>query len=355
MDFYWMTKREKARVDLPDGCFLESELIDGKQIKFSVGSSVCSVRTIKLGAHLAAEEYKKHLQNLIGKLPALDIIARVDGPMLAALSKFVAKDDARYYLYGIQIIPATSGDGVMMFATNGHALLCAHDPYGYVSEDCILQFDTCIFEAVERNVLDTYVDVSGGIAAVLSASDTHTHLVGGPGELIRSSSIRQSAKQEDVVACFGQVTTIDGRYPTIENAVPSGRSSRESVTINPALLKLLEKAGKAARIYGFTGKIKSSTGGISLGFPQKESGGLIVRYATGCERAGRMFGVLMPMRNDSSTEPCDWWKEHLHILGLEHSKQPEPAKTQEQHHESLKENLHLLSNTPCLRRLSENH
>jgi hypothetical protein len=47
-----------------------------------------------------------------------------------ALSKFMAKNDVRYYLNGFNIKPHPKG-GVILTATNGHALVTIHDELGF--------------------------------------------------------------------------------------------------------------------------------------------------------------------------------------------------------------------------------
>lgn len=48
---------------------------------------------------------------------------------LAAASLFVSKEETRYYLNGVLIEPAPQG-GVFLVATDGHRLVCFHDPEG---------------------------------------------------------------------------------------------------------------------------------------------------------------------------------------------------------------------------------
>lgn len=73
----------------------------------------------------------------------------VDAEKFCNLGPLVGKDESRYYLQGIQIEPVTDSegksDGVLMVATNGHAMGIFHDKTGRASEKMIVRYSDTLF------------------------------------------------------------------------------------------------------------------------------------------------------------------------------------------------------------------
>ena len=65
------------------------------------------------------------------------LIARVNSVAIKAAFPFIAQDDVRYYLCGVNIRPLEDGS-VMVVATDGHRFIIIRDPAGYAEEECII-------------------------------------------------------------------------------------------------------------------------------------------------------------------------------------------------------------------------
>ncbi len=65
------------------------------------------------------------------------MIAKINGIVPKILFPFVAKQDIRYYLNGINIRPLIEG-GVMISASDGHRLIVVRDPEGFVDREIIV-------------------------------------------------------------------------------------------------------------------------------------------------------------------------------------------------------------------------
>lgn len=67
----------------------------------------------------------------------LHMIARVSALAVRMVLPFVAQQDIRYYLNGINIRPLDDG-GAMIVATDGHRYIVARDPHGFVEKEVIV-------------------------------------------------------------------------------------------------------------------------------------------------------------------------------------------------------------------------
>jgi hypothetical protein len=65
------------------------------------------------------------------------MVARVNAMAIKVAYPFVAKNDIRYYLNGINIRPLESG-GVMIVATDGHRYVVIHDAHGFAEKELIV-------------------------------------------------------------------------------------------------------------------------------------------------------------------------------------------------------------------------
>ncbi len=65
------------------------------------------------------------------------MIARVNALAIRMVLPFVAQQDIRYYLNGINIRPLDNG-GAMIIATDGHRYIVARDPHGFVEREVIV-------------------------------------------------------------------------------------------------------------------------------------------------------------------------------------------------------------------------
>lgn len=68
------------------------------------------------------------------------MIARVSALAVSIIFPFVAKNDIRYYLNGVNIRPLEGG-GVMLIATDGRRFIVIRDPNGFADRELIVQID----------------------------------------------------------------------------------------------------------------------------------------------------------------------------------------------------------------------
>jgi hypothetical protein len=61
------------------------------------------------------------------------MIARINARVLKIMFPFMAQEDIRYYLNGVNIRPLDD-QGVMIVATDGHRYVVVRDQHGYVEE-----------------------------------------------------------------------------------------------------------------------------------------------------------------------------------------------------------------------------
>ena len=67
----------------------------------------------------------------------LHMIARISAVAVKLVFPFVAQQDIRFYLCGINIRPLEDGS-VMVVATNGHRYIVARDPHGFAEKEIIV-------------------------------------------------------------------------------------------------------------------------------------------------------------------------------------------------------------------------
>ena len=63
--------------------------------------------------------------------------ARVNSVAIKAAFPFIAQDDVRYYLCGVNIRPLEDGS-IMIVATDGHRFIIIRDPAGYAEDECVV-------------------------------------------------------------------------------------------------------------------------------------------------------------------------------------------------------------------------
>ncbi|WP_321953147.1 beta clamp domain-containing protein [Paraburkholderia bannensis] len=141
---------------------------------------------------------------------APSMIARVNALAVKIAFPFMAKDDIRFYLNGLNIRPLAD-DSVMIVATDGHRFVVIHDQNGYAERELIVSIKKdCLKSATSKATFDA---MSSGSAFV---NDEH----GMPVFVQPGSSL------------------IDAEFPRIENVVSAaGYSEGISGAINPAYLK----------------------------------------------------------------------------------------------------------------------
>lgn len=146
---------------------------------------------------------------------------------VAPLAIFMAKQDARYYLNGICIMPSPVGTGAVLAATDGHRMALWHDEAGQCDQQTILRLSaplisTC--KARSKFGLQKTIKLQDGRLVVHEGGENEIFIQAGKAE-------------------------IDGKYPNIWAVVP------KNDTLVPGLhgainADYLKDIGTAARIVG---------------------------------------------------------------------------------------------------------
>lgn len=92
------------------------------------------------------------------------MIAKVNAMAVKLVSPFIANNDIRYYLNGINIRPLEDGS-VMLVATDGHRYVVVRDPNGYTEKELIVSIskDAVKHTGSTKNSLDV---LSNGLAQI---------------------------------------------------------------------------------------------------------------------------------------------------------------------------------------------
>jgi DNA polymerase III sliding clamp (beta) subunit (PCNA family) len=138
------------------------------------------------------------------------MIARVNAMAIKIAAPFMAHDDIRYYLCGINIRPLED-DTVMVVATDGHRYVVIHDQNGYAQKEVIVTVKKDSLKSC--NAKSTFDLMSNGAAFI---NDEH-----GMPQFVQPGN-----------------SLIEADFPRIENVASAiGYSEGISGAINPAYLK----------------------------------------------------------------------------------------------------------------------
>jgi DNA polymerase III sliding clamp (beta) subunit (PCNA family) len=100
------------------------------------------------------------------------LIARINAVAMKLVYPFMAQQDIRYYLCGINIRPLDD-DSAMIVATNGHRYIVVRDPHGFVEKEIIVAIskDALKHSANAKHTLDVMSNgnamISGPVAEPL--------------------------------------------------------------------------------------------------------------------------------------------------------------------------------------------
>lgn len=139
------------------------------------------------------------------------MIARINAMVLKIMFPFMAQEDIRYYLNGINIRPLILDEGVMIVATDGHRYVVVRDQHGYAEEEMIV--------TVKKDALKS-----------CNAKSTFDVMSNG------SAMVNDETGQEQFIQPGNSL--IEGTFPRIEN-IASAIGYKEGISgaINPAYLK----------------------------------------------------------------------------------------------------------------------
>ena len=138
------------------------------------------------------------------------MIARINAMVIKIAFPFMAQNDIRYYLNGINVRPLED-DTVMIVATDGHRYIVIRDQHGYAEQEVIV--------SIKKDALKT-----------CNAKSTLDVMSNG------SAIINDEAGQPQFIQPGKSL--IEGTFPRIENVASAiGYSEGISGAINPAYLK----------------------------------------------------------------------------------------------------------------------
>jgi DNA polymerase III sliding clamp (beta) subunit (PCNA family) len=138
------------------------------------------------------------------------MIARVNAMAIKVVFPFMAQNDVRYYLNGVNIRPLDDGT-TMIVATDGHRYVVVHDQHGYAEDEIIV--------SVKKDALKT-----------CAAKSTFDVMSNG------SAMVNGETGQEQFIQPGNSI--IEGTFPRIENVASTiGYKEGISGAINPAYLK----------------------------------------------------------------------------------------------------------------------
>lgn len=156
------------------------------------------------------------------------LICRVNSVAIKAAFPFIADDDVRFYMCGVNIRPLDDGS-VMVVATDGHRFIIVRDPNGYADKEVIARVSK---DAIKHADVKVTFDVLNNGSVVWN--------------------------DEAAMPVFVQPgnSVIDGNFPRIESVVDSV-GYREGIhgAVNPNYLVDVLKikiGGKAAALRFFT-------------------------------------------------------------------------------------------------------
>ena len=119
------------------------------------------------------------------------LIARVNSIAIKVAFPFIATDDVRYYLCGVNIRPLED-DSVMIVATDGHRFIIIRDPSGFAEKECVVSVSK---DAIKHADSMTTFDVMSDGSAMWNDKSTAPLFIQ-PGK-----------------------STVDGAFPRIESVV----------------------------------------------------------------------------------------------------------------------------------------
>jgi hypothetical protein len=198
-----------------------------------------------------AETTKAHL-----RVPKID----VNAILFRAVNECRSYEETRYYINGVYVHPHPE-KGVLLIATDGHRLACAHDKSGTCDGDAII-------EAHPRAFAGVAVDKKKPDVIPRLRLDADGHLLVGTYRSTRPA-------------------LIDGTYPAYARVLAPMVKAIQSGTFTPASFnhKYLASFSKIAEI------VSAGTRGMRVVSTSEVDAALIL-----IDGAPNIFGALMPMR-----------------------------------------------------------
>jgi hypothetical protein len=194
----------------------------------------------------------------------------INSRLFAAVGKFKASSDIRYYLNGVYVEPIASG-GVLIAATNGHALGLWKDADGLVERPAILRTSPKLLAAcVAKN------------AAFLQLIEDRL-------------TVTEKLGFEVYVQPRREGWEIQGTFPNVMRVIPKTEATPTLFDgLNPTYVSRVTDALKVGT--------NNSKYGCSVSFNQPEKNSGIVVTSNSAE-AHNFLAVIMPLRDAVSHQP----------------------------------------------------
>ncbi|MES2909864.1 MAG: hypothetical protein V4718_00660 [Pseudomonadota bacterium] len=200
---------------------------------------------------------------------------KVQARLVAAIAQFKADDDIRYYLNGVYVEPIPGG--VLIIATNGHAMGIWRDPDGIASRPAILRIDPALQKACKAEQ-DATLELVDERLVVRTEFGMESY-----------AQPRGGKSQND--------WEIEGKFPIWAKVVPESCDADRAVDgINPLYMA---KVHKALDIAGH-----HSGGRVTMRQADANKG-----ISVTCAKNTNFFAVIMPMRDSEPNYP-NWLKEY---------------------------------------------
>lgn len=152
------------------------------------------------------------------------MIARISAVAVKLVFPFVAQQDIRFYLNGINIRPLEDGSA-MIVATDGHRYIVVRDPHGYVEQEVIVNVskDALKHAANTKHTLDV---MSNGSAMI--SGDVAQPLFIQPGNSLVEANFPRIERVASVIGYKEGITgAVNPRY--LADALAIGKSFGNSI------------------------------------------------------------------------------------------------------------------------------
>lgn len=155
---------------------------------------------------------------------ASHLIARISAVAVKLVFPFVAQQDIRFYLNGINIRPLDDGSA-MVVATDGHRYIVVRDPHGYIEKEVIVSIskDALKFASNAKHTLD--VMSNGG--AMISGEVAQPLFIQPGNSLIEGAFPRIERVASTIGYKEGISGAVNPRY--LHDALAIGKSFGESI------------------------------------------------------------------------------------------------------------------------------
>jgi DNA polymerase III sliding clamp (beta) subunit (PCNA family) len=162
----------------------------------------------------------------------------VSAEKMRLVSRFVSGDERRYYLGGVFVEPCRSG-GVTITAIDGHRLVSAHDPDGYIDQPRIISLPKDTLAAIKKHNSKSRRNEVGNESLTLILRNF------APKAALERVSLSDGIVFEiDLV----KATVIDGSFPDYRRVVPE-TASGEAAAFQTAYLKDYVEISKSVIIH----------------------------------------------------------------------------------------------------------